>query len=149
MLSWLSVLAVGVVGLLFWNLSRRFGADRIAALNDLRRPTSSLVSRGQYVEGNRYVDVALSLNPSAFLYENPDLEAKLDLQWINEIEYDTRLATGHTVESGKVLRLRCASSSFEFLLPEDTVSLWNHELPPRSGAAFADMRRIQQGSDKP
>jgi hypothetical protein len=59
------------------------------------------------------------------------MQASLDLQWVREIEYDTRLATGMAVEGGKVLRLRCFSQVFEFVLPNDVVARWHMMLPPR------------------
>jgi hypothetical protein len=50
---------------------------------------------------------------------------------VREIEYDTQLATGATVDGGKVLRLRCFSQSFEFVIPNDVVARWHMMLPPR------------------
>jgi hypothetical protein len=134
MMMWLSIAAGVVVAILGWNLVRRFGADRIAEFNERRRPQSRIVSRGELVDGSRHVPVALALNKSTFFYENSDMHASLDLHWIREVEYDTRLATGHAVESGKVLRLRCYSQVFEFVLPEDVVDRWVVNLPPRQRA---------------
>src|SRR5688572_16105320 len=131
MMSWLLLVAVIVVGFLGWNLYRRFGADRIQALNDKRRATSRIVSRGEYVDGNRHLDVALAVTQSTFFYENADMQASLDLDWIREIEYDTELSTGTTPATGKVLRLRSRSQTFEFILPNDVVARWHMMLPPR------------------
>ena len=50
MLAWLSIAGVGVLAFLCWNLYRRFGADRIGALSEKRRPTSRFVSRGAFVD---------------------------------------------------------------------------------------------------
>ena len=131
MLTWLSIVALIVVGFLGWNLYRRFGADRIHALTEKRRATSRMVGRGELVDGDRHQEVALALTPSTLFYENADMEASLDLQWVQEIEYDTELMTGRTIENGKVLRLRCYSKTFEFVLPNDTVPRWHMMLPPR------------------
>ena len=131
MLAWLTVLAVVVVAFLGWNLYQRFGADRIAAFNEKRRATSRLVSRGEFVDGNRHVDVALAVTQSTFFYENSDMQASIDLQWVREIEYDTELATGLAVVNGKVLRLRSHSQTFEFVVPEDVVARWHMMMPPR------------------
>ena len=131
MLIWLTILAVVVVAFLGWNLYRRFGTDRIEAFNEKRRGTSRMVSRGEFVDGNRRLEVALALSKSTFFYENSDMAASIDLQWVREIEYDTRLATGRTVEGGKVLRLLCHSQSFEFVLPDEVVPRWHLMLPPR------------------
>ena len=131
MTAWISLVAVGVLVFLGWNLYRRFGADRIAALSEKRRPTSRMVSRGEFVDGSRHLEVALALTSSTFFYENGDMQASIDLQWVSEIEYDTQLATGLAVVGGKVLRLRCYSQTFEFVLPNEVVPRWHMMLPPR------------------
>ncbi len=135
MLPWLLLIAVIVVGFLGWNLYRRFGDDRIQSLNDKRRATSRIVSRGEFVDGNRHLDVALAVTASTFFYENADMQASLDLDWIREIEYDTELSTGTTPATGKVLRLRSRSQTFEFVLPNDVVARWHMMLPPRRAMA--------------
>ena len=137
MLTWLTFAAVVVLAFLVWNLYRRFGSDRIAVINDRRRATSRLVSRGEFVDGNRHLDVALAVTQSTLFYENPDMEASIDLENIHEIEYDTELVTGHAVANGAVLRLRAHSQSFEFIVPQDTVSRWTAILPPRRTAEAA------------
>jgi len=137
MSTWLTFAAVVVLAFLVWNLYRRFGTDRIAVINDRRRATSQLVSRGEFVDGNRHLDVALAVTQSTLFYENPDMEASIDLENIHEIEYDTELATGHAIASGAVLRLRAHSQSFEFIVPQDVVSRWTAILPPRRLAEAA------------
>ena len=125
-------LVMGVaVAFLGWNLYRRLGTDRIAELNDRRRGSSRMVGRGEFVDGNRHLDVALAVSQSTFFYENADMKASLDLQWVREIEYDTELATGGAVPGGKVLRLRSDSQTFEFVLPNETVARWHMVLPAR------------------
>jgi len=136
MWGWLSLIAVAALVVLFWNLYRRFGADRIASLTEKRRPTSRIVSRGEFFDGNHRIDVALALTGTSFLYENADMQASLDLQWITEIEYDTQLSTGLAATGGKVLRLRCYSRAFEFVLPNDEVARWYTILPPRRTKHF-------------
>ena len=131
MMVWISTAAAVVVAFLCWNLYRRFGADRIEALSDRRRAASRIVSRGEFFDGSRRLDVALALTRDTFYYENADMQASLDLQWVREIEYDTRLTTGAAIENGKVLRLRCYSQTFEFVLPDDVVVRWHMMLPPR------------------
>src|SRR5436309_8198871 len=117
MAALISLAAGVVVALLVWNLYRRFGADRIGEINDRRRSSSRMVGRGEFVDGNRHLAVALAVTQSTFFYENRDMEASLDLQWVREIEYDTELATGSAVAGGKILRLRSDSQTFEFVLP--------------------------------
>ncbi len=73
----------------------------------------------------------MATGQSMFFYENSDMQASLDLQWVREIEYDTQLATGASVAGGKVLRLRCFSQVFEFVIPNDVVARWHMMLPPR------------------
>ena len=136
---WLSVAAVGVVAFLCWNLYHRFAAGRMEALLNKRRATSRMVSGGEFVDGNRHLKVALSLTNSDLFYENADMEASIDLQWVREIEYDTELGTGQVVTTGKVLRIRCFSQVFEFVLPNDVVAKWHMMLPPKKNwAAGAD-----------
>jgi hypothetical protein len=127
----LSFVAVVVVVFLACNLYRRFGVDRIEAFNEKRRATSRFVSKGEFVDGNRHLEVALAVTQSTFFYENADMEASIDLQFVREIEYDTELATGTVPPTGKVLRLRSHSQTFEFVLPNDVVARWHMMLPPR------------------
>ena len=137
MLGWLSIAAVVVVVFLGWNLYRRFGADRIAEFTERRRTTSRMVGRGEFVDGSRHLAVALAVTQSTFFYENQDMQASIDLQWIREIEYDTELATGTTPPAGKVLRLRSNSQMFEFVLPSDVMQRWHLMLPPRRAGKAA------------
>jgi len=134
---WLSILAIAVVVFLSWNLYRRMGSDRIAAFIEKRRATSRMVGKGEYVDGNRHLEVALSVSQSTFFYENSDMQASIDLQWVREIEYDTELATGTVPATGKVLRLRSNSQTFEFVLPDDVVARWHMMLPPRRAVVVA------------
>jgi hypothetical protein len=137
MVAWLSLVAVVAVAFLGWNLYRRFGSDRIAELNERRRTTSRMVSRGEFVDGSRHLAVALAVTETTFFYENSDMQGSLDLQWVREIEYDSELATGLVVAGGKVLRLRSDSQTFEFVLPTDVVARWQIVLPPRQAVQRA------------
>jgi hypothetical protein len=131
MVTLLTLAAVAGASFLGWNLYRKFGTDRILELNEKRRAGSRLVSRGEFVDGNRHLDVALAVTQDTFFYENSDMQASLDLQWIREVEYDSELATGTEIVAGKVLRLRSGSQTFEFVLPADVVDRWHMTLPPR------------------
>jgi hypothetical protein len=137
MLPLMSLVAVIAVVLLTWNLYRRFGTDRIQTLMDARRKTSRLVSRGSFVDGNRHLDVALAVDQSTLFYENTDMKAYIDLQWIHEVQYDTELATGGVAPGGKILRLRSQSQTFEFVLPDDVVERWHTALPQRQAVVRA------------
>jgi len=131
MMTWWTMAAIVAVALLGLNLYRRFGTDRIAVFNDRRRAESKIVSRGEFVDGNRHLDVALALTQSTLYYENADMQASIDLDWVREVEYDTELATGLAIEDGRVLRLRSQSQMFEFVLPRELVTRWHLLLPPR------------------
>jgi hypothetical protein len=131
MMALLLVAALVVLGFLGWSLYVRFGSDRLGAINDRRRKTSRFVGRGEFVDGNRHLAVALALDGSTLFYENSDMQASVDLQWIKEIEYDTELATGTAVANSKVVRLRANSQTFEFVLPNVDVPQWHLMLPPR------------------
>lgn len=137
MVAVLSLVAVVALVLLGWDLYRRFGSDRIAKLMERRRKTSRFVSRGSFVDGNRTLDVVLAVDQSTLFYENRDMAASIDLQWLREVEYDTKLATGAAIASGKVLRVRSNSQTFEFVLPDDVVARWHTMLPRRSAEARA------------
>jgi hypothetical protein len=128
---WILIAAAVAVAVLTWNLYRRFMSDRLQQFNDRRRASSRLVSLGEFVDGNRHLAVALALTQSTFFYENSDMQASVDLEQIEEIDYDTELATGGKIPGGKVLRLRCHSQTFEFVLPDDVVPRWHLLLPPR------------------
>lgn len=131
MLFWTTIVALLALSSLGWMLRSHMSASRIEAITNRRRPTSRIVSSGEYVDGNRHLNVALALTKTDFHYENRDMQASFDLRQVREIEYDTRLATGHTVDNGNVLRIRCASQQFEFVLPKNVVERWHLMLPPR------------------
>jgi hypothetical protein len=137
MTMWLTIAALIVIAFLGWSLYRRFGSDRLGAINDRHRKTARMVSRADFVDGNRHLAVALALDGSTFLYENRDMQASVDLDRIREIEYDTELATGARIAVGKVLRLRSNSQTFEFVLPDGDVERWHLVLPPRGASVSA------------
>ena len=141
MITALWLLGGVVVAFLGWNLYRRFGVDRLAAFSDRRRGESRMVGRGEFVDGNRHLEVALAATDSTLFYENPDMQASLDLQWISEIEYDTELATGSAVDGGRVLRLRSHSQTFEFVVPNESVARWQLALPARGPIAQVSATR--------
>jgi len=128
---WLSAVALVVVAVLGWTLHRRAGASRIDALTDKRRTSSRMVSGAELVDGSRRMKVAMALTNTDLFYENADMQASLDLRWVHDVEYDTCLSTGQAVDGGKVLRIRCFSQLFEFVLPNSVVPRWHMMLPPR------------------
>src|SRR5437764_9321672 len=84
-----------------------------------RSAGSRVCSRAALVEGIERIPVALALTDDTIYYENPDLQASLELRRIDEVEYDDETATGHGV-NGKALRIRSHGHTFEFVLDGDT-----------------------------
>lgn len=94
-----------------------------------RSASSRVCSRADYVEGAERIPVALSLTNDTIYYENSDLQASLELQNIDEVEYDDETATGKAV-IGKALRLRSHGHMLEFVLDAANARLWQTALPP-------------------
>ena len=131
MFALLSIGGVVIVAMLVWNLRKRFAADGIRRFKDGRRASSRLVSSADFIDGSRRLPVSLALNTVALYYENSDMQASLDLDWIQEVDYANELVTGQDVGHGKVLRLRCFSQVFEFILAADAAQQWQAVLPAR------------------
>ena len=130
-------LIVGIIAiaLLTWSLLRRFADDSLQRFTNRRLDSSRLVGRGEFVDGSRHLPVALALSRSALYYENANMEASIDLELIEEIEYDSELSTGQAVGEGRALRLRCFSQTFEFILPDETLAQWKSVLPAQQHRA--------------
>src|SRR5947209_287881 len=119
------VIIVGfTLAALSWFLWKKFRTDDMLRLNDQRRATCRIVGLGEFIESGRHIPVALALNESTLFYENADLAGSLELQWIHEVEYDNELLTGQSIERGKVMRLRCFSTVFEFVVDNAVVGQW-------------------------
>jgi hypothetical protein len=123
------VILVPLLAVLVWILAKRLASDRLQLFSERRRGSSRLVSRGEFVDGSRHLPVALALTDVEFYYENSDMQAFLERQWIHEVEYENELSTGQSVGDGTVLRLRCFSQTLEFVLPRDVVRQWQTFLP--------------------
>ncbi|HEY5610863.1 MAG TPA: hypothetical protein VIL97_06640 [Thermoanaerobaculia bacterium] len=135
-MSWLqiveSITVVGAVavGVLIWLFVRQRKLDQVQELLDKRKASSKTVSRAHLVEGNERIPVALALTDSIIHYENHDLQAFLELNRIEEVEYDNELSIGTEVEHGRVLRLRSHGQTFEFILEKPAADQWLALLPP-------------------
>ena len=132
-MSWLpTVTVVGVVVLaaLVWLFLRTRSQDLTQETLAKRRATSKIASPAALLEGPNRIPVVLSLAGDRIIYENPDLDAALELQNLEEIEYDDETATGHAVH-GRVLRLRSHGHSFEFELDPPTAKQWEEALPAK------------------
>ena len=126
----MTVLGVIVLVALIILFFRTRSHDIVLAILAKRAPGSILATRGHYVEGLEQIEVAMSLTKDAFLYENADLEAKFDLDRIDEIEYTDELSTGRTVGSNcRVLLLRSHGATFEFVLAPEDCKKWQSALP--------------------
>jgi hypothetical protein len=141
-LTWLSIAAAALVLFPCRSLLRRFSTDAIHVLMEKRRGSSLVVSRGDFIDSDRRIDVAMALTGQTLFYENKDMEASLDLQWVSEIEYDTCDRTGASSGDGRVLRLRCYSRCFEFVVPAQALPRWQAILPARAGAPAAGEKTI-------
>lgn len=124
------VLSVAAIGALGWSLWKQMRNDDVQRCNDQRRGSCRLVGRGEFVEGTQHIPVAMALSSSTLYYENADLEASLDLGYIEEVEYADELSTGARVGGGKVMRLRCFSTVFEFVVDAPSAAQWQALLPP-------------------
>src|ERR1044071_3039326 len=130
MLTWLIIgIAAAVVVYLWRNLASRFASDRIQQCMDHRRASSALAHRRELIDGSRHLPVALALDASTLYYESSDLQASLGLEWIGEVDYDDDVVIGHFVGEGKILRIRCYSQAFRFLIPAAALSQWQAVLP--------------------
>jgi hypothetical protein len=130
MLFAVTVIGLVVLAALIWLFLKTRSKDLIEEMMVKRRASSRLVSRAEFLEGMEKINVALSLAADRICYENPDIDAYLELRHIEEIEYDDETATGHPIE-GRVLRLRSHGHTFEFLLDITTARQWESMLPPR------------------
>lgn len=128
------VTLVGVVALagLLWFFLRTRSRDLVTGIMEKRRAGSRIVSAADYVEGMERIPVALALTADTFYYENPDLQASFELARVDEIEYDTELSVGRSVDEGhRALRLRSHGATFEFVLPSAEAKKWEATLPAR------------------
>lgn len=131
-LTTITVVGLVVLAGLVWLFIRTREKDLIEDIMSKRKASSKIVTRAEYVEGLQRIPVALSITDTAFYYRNPDLDASLDLDQIEEVEYDKdELATGRTVPHGyNALRLRSHGHTFEFLLSAADAQRWAAALSP-------------------
>ena len=128
----ITVAGIVVLAALLWFFFRTRSHDLLTGIMDKRRASSKIVSAADYVEGMERIPVAMALTSDVFYYENPDLQASFELARIDEIEYDTELAVGRSVEDGyRALRLRSHGATFEFILQGAEAKKWEAALPAR------------------
>lgn len=130
MVEILVLLGIAVVAAIVMYAVRRRSSDQIQKIMARHQPESKLVSKAELVEGRNRMPVALALRDRSIHYENPDLEAELELERIDEVEYSDELATGMDINNGgRVLRLRSHGQAFEFLLEPRAAEQWAAILP--------------------
>ena len=126
----------GAIGLiLYLGFIKQHSTSRFDALAERLHGSSRLVSRGKFIDGDRRRDVLLALTDSSFIYQSSDGQSSFERQWIREFEYENALATGKSVGTDKVLRLRCFSRTFEFVLSPQVFREWQVLLPAFGKAA--------------
>jgi|SRR5581483_10598256 len=135
-LTVVTIAGLVVLAALIWLYVQIRSKDLIEDIVARRSASAQMVCRADFVEGLERIPVALSLAGDTIRYENPDLEATLELRHVEEVEYDDETATGQSVE-GKALRLRSHGHTFEFVLNPDLAQRWQSVLP---------MRRLDQGT---
>ena len=127
---WAQLALVVVVVVLAFLLFRFVSHDKIEAILKKRRSTSVLATSAEFVEGPTHIEVALYLDATKLHYESPDIEpAYLELKNVDEVEYDTDLATGGRKVEGEVLRLRSHGRKFEFVVAKEDAGKWKAKLP--------------------
>ena len=139
----LAVLGLALAALLTRVLVKRLSSDHIQRIMDGRRATSRLVTRAEFIDGTRHVPVSLALGALAIYYENQHMQASLDLDWIEAVEYEADLVTGQYAGEGRILRLQCFNEAFEFLIPSDALPHWQSLLSARSLALPAGAPRAE------
>jgi hypothetical protein len=122
----IGLVALVALVVVFFRLRSRDHFDEIAKK---RKTEAKLIDRADYVEGITHFPVVLSLTEKAIFYENVELAAHIDLENIDEVEYDDELATGKEVSPSKVLRLRSHGHTFEFVIDRKTAPKWSTALP--------------------
>jgi hypothetical protein len=123
------VIAVLVLVGIYLLVMRQREKSRIEEIMNKRKQESILSHRGIFVEGREKLPVALSLTRKSVLYENEDLQARLDLDTIDEVEYDDETITGLEQEGHRVIRLRSHGNSFEFMVTAAEAAEWEEHLP--------------------
>ena len=132
------IVLLAVLVVLFLWMRRQ---DQLSSMLEKRRASSQLVSRAEFSAGLERIPVAVALTSEHLYYENPDMQADLELNRIEEIEYDDETVTGHAVPEGsRVMRVRSHGSAFEFVMPQAEAVKWQAALPPKSNARHAASR---------
>lgn len=123
-----AVAIVAVAALVWWYRRSRLN-DSFDGIILRHRPTAKISTRAELVDGRNHIPVALTLEQGQIFYENEDLNATLDIDQLDEVEYATDLLTG-AIKNGAVLRLRAHGRAIEFVLDRTSAEKWSELLPP-------------------
>jgi hypothetical protein len=133
-MPWLTTVTfVGVVVLaaLIWLFVQTRSKDLLEEKMAKRKASSKAVCKSELLEGPNRIAVVMSLEGNRVIYENADLDAFLEMENMEEIEYDDESSTGHHAH-GRILRLRSHGHAFEFDLDKEVAKQWEALLPPFS-----------------
>ena len=124
----LALAAAALIALAWWYRRSRAN-DSFDGIIARRKKTAMISSRAELVDGRNHIPVALTLDQGSIYYENADLDASLEVDRLDEVEYASDLLTG-TISGGKVLRLRGHGRAVEFILDLASAEKWSQHLPP-------------------
>ena len=116
--------AVAIV-LLAWSLRSEGLRNGFAQRIRRRKMTARISSMAGLIQGGNRIPVALTLERSQIFYESDALQARLEIDRIDEVEYDTEQGTRK-----EILRLRAHGQSLEFVLDPAAAREWAALLPP-------------------
>ncbi len=122
--SVLMLVAVLAIGGLAWAFLKARSTEWFTAVSTRRKPTARITSMAQLVDGRNHIPVALTLEADDIYYERPDLEARLEIARMEEVQYDTEQGTGRNI-----LRLRAHGQRIEFILEPSLARQWAVLLP--------------------
>jgi hypothetical protein len=123
------VISILVLVGIYLLVMRQRSKSRIDEIMNKRKQEAILSHRGIFLEGREKLPVALTLTRRSVLYENEDLEARLDLDTVDEVEYDDETITGLEQDGHRVIRLRTHGNSFEFMVTAAEAAEWEEHLP--------------------
>ena len=125
----LFILLAAALTVLWWVRTRSRATNQYAAVLARHGSDAMISSHASLANGGRHIPVALTLEPARLFYENADLQATVDIDQIDEVEYTSDLLTGD-IATGAVLRLRAHGRSLEFILDVSAAEKWSRFLPP-------------------
>ena len=129
------------LAMLSWLRVRARATGRYAAVVARHGSAAMISSHASLANGGSHIPVALTLESSRIFYENADLDAAIDIDQIDEVEYTSDLLTGD-IAGGAVLRLRAHGRALEFILDLPAAEKWSRLLPPHR---FNEPGRVHAG----